>query len=81
MNIAITGVRGNLGSVLCKSMMAKKFNVFPIPSELYRPEIKTEELVKFLLKNNIEVIIHCASLTNVDFAEVNKKIAHIQMCH
>jgi dTDP-4-dehydrorhamnose reductase len=76
MNVAITGVRGNLGSVLCKSMRASKFNVYPIPSELYRPEIRLGELVKFLRINNITVIIHCASLTNVDFAEVNKKLAH-----
>ncbi len=76
MNIAITGVRGNLGSVLCKSMRANKFTVFPVPSELYRPKIRIDDLLKFLQINNIEVIIHCASLTNVDFAEVNKKLAH-----
>ena len=76
MNIAITGISGNLGSVLCKSMRANKFKVFPIPSELYRPVIRNRELVRFLQINNIAVIIHCASLTNVDFAEVNKKIAY-----
>ena len=76
MNIAITGVKGNLGSVLCKTLRDKKLTVFPIPSGLYRPEIRIDELVNFLHSNNVEVFIHCASLTNVDFAEVNKKLAH-----
>lgn len=76
MNIAITGVSGNLGSVLCKSMAEGVYTVFPVPSELYRPMIRSDKLVKFLKKNNISAMIHCASLTNVDFSESNKKIAH-----
>jgi dTDP-4-dehydrorhamnose reductase len=76
MNIAITGVSGNLGSVLCKSMSNGVFVVFPVPSELYRPMARPDKLVEFLKTNNISVMIHCASLTNVDFSESNKKIAH-----
>lgn len=76
MNIAITGVSGNLGSVLCKSMPNGTFVVFPVPSELYRPMTRADKLVEFLKKNNISVMIHCASLTNVDFSELNKKIAY-----
>lgn len=76
MNVAITGASGNLGSVLFKSIKADTFFVFSIPADLYRPEIRSGELVKFLRENNIAVLIHCASLTNVDFSETNKKTAH-----
>jgi dTDP-4-dehydrorhamnose reductase len=76
MNVAITGVGGNLGSVLCKSMAASMFSVFPISADLYRPKVQMNRLIKFLHQNHISVIIHCASLTNVDFCEVNQKDAY-----
>jgi dTDP-4-dehydrorhamnose reductase len=76
MNVAITGANGNLGSVLCKGMSASSFNTFPIPADLYRPEMRLNGLIHFFRRNNISVIIHCASLTNVDFSEENTKIAY-----
>jgi dTDP-4-dehydrorhamnose reductase len=76
MNIAITGSSGNLGSVLYANMDQTKFSVFPIPSSFYRPDFQSKNIVEFLRKNRVSVLIHCASLTNVDFSETNKKITY-----
>lgn len=75
MNIAITGSSGNLGSVLCRNMVEAGFNVYPIPSDFYRPKFQSERIGEFFLEKNISALIHCASLTNVDFSETNKKVA------
>ena len=76
MNVAITGSRGNLGSVLSASMDQSKFKVFAIPSEFYRPHFQSNNLYDFLTENNISALIHCASLTNVDFSEAHREIAY-----
>ncbi len=77
MKIAITGVGGNLGSVLEKKISGGPFTVWPIPAELYRPQIQAEDLTKLLRSNDIEVLIHCASLTNVEFSETDERAAYL----
>ena len=72
MNIAVTGSSGNLVSVLIESTEKKDSIFFAIPSEIYRPEFDYLKIIKFFKDNNISTIIHCASLTDVDFAELNQ---------
>jgi dTDP-4-dehydrorhamnose reductase len=77
MNIAITGASGNLGSVLCKRFDQPRFSVFPVPSELYRPDVDAKAIADFLRVKRVAVLIHCASLTNVDQAEADPNAAHV----
>lgn len=76
MNIAVTGSAGNLGSVLIESTEKKDSIFFAIPSEIYRPKFDCPKIIKFFKDYNISTIIHCASLTDVDFAELNQDFAY-----
>jgi len=68
-NIAITGASGNLGSTIVHEGLRSEYEVFAIPSELYRPWVDDIKIRDFFSENNISYLIHCASYTNVDNSE------------
>ena len=43
---------------------------------IYLPKLDKKNLIKFIIKNNIKVIIHAAAITDLDFAEKNKLITY-----
>jgi dTDP-4-dehydrorhamnose reductase len=75
MNILVTGSNGQLGSEIKElSVNYKDFNF------LYRdlPQLnicREDALSKFILNQNIDVVINCAAFTEVDQAEENSEIA------
>ncbi|MGQ0790614.1 MAG: SDR family oxidoreductase [Nitrosopumilaceae archaeon] len=70
MTILITGGSGSLGSELKK--------LFPnslIPSHEELDICNKENIVTFLKKNDIDLVIHTAAITNVRLCEENKELA------
>jgi dTDP-4-dehydrorhamnose reductase len=83
--IIITGISGLLGSSLAHCFK-NKYNILGLynlhPINMKAVLTKKCDIISnsFLLKKivekfNPEVIIHCAALTDVDFCEINKKLA------
>ena len=75
MRIAVTGASGNLGSACIEYFSHRNGGVISVPSSYYRPRVFKEELSGLLAAEKITSIIHCAALTDVDFAEKNPDLA------
>lgn len=74
MNILVTGSNGQLGSELQTTSSNYNYNFFFTCKEDL--DISDEEsLQKFVLNNNINIIINCAAYTAVDLAEKEQKLA------
>ena len=81
MKILVTGSNGMLGSSLCR-LYHKKHEVYAIHRDPYCFTMSTKDqsldlrkiqlLKEFFKKNNPDLVIHCAGLTNVDENEKNK---------
>lgn len=80
--LLITGISGLLGSNLAYSFRDKyditgwynSHKVFMPGVNSYKVDITDEQLIKeFLSKHKFDIILHCASLTNIDYCENNKE--------
>ena len=73
-NILVTGGLGQLGSALNKISSKYNYNFFFTNSNDL--DIKDHKLVKrFIIKNNIQIIINCAAYTDVNNAENERELA------
>lgn len=79
MNILVTGANGQLGKTLKEVV-----DIFSINNPQYKWFFKShdevdicdyEEIEGFVIENNIDVIVNCAAITNVDDAEDNRELA------
>ncbi len=71
--ILVTGVSGNLGNILKKKNFFKN-SYFPTHKKL---DIrKKNKLKKFLIKNNIKLIINCAAIARMRKCETNPYLAY-----
>ena len=73
MNVLVTGSDGQLGQEI-QNLVGKKTNYFFTDRQLVDITNKYE-ILNFVSKNNISVIINCAAYTNVNESENNKKLA------
>ena len=83
--ILITGISGMLGSNLVYYFrnnydVVGLFNSFPIEIDgvmTFKCDLQNKDHVNTIIKKyQPDVIIHCASLTNVDYCEINKEEAY-----
>lgn len=74
LNVLITGSNGQLGSEL--KAVSKNYNYCFFFSTKEDLNITNEDLLKkYLIQNNIQVIINCAAYTAVDKAEAEQRLA------
>ncbi len=81
--ILVTGGTGFFGLNFLKNL---ENNIFLLGNKrklrkshrqiIYLPKLDKKNLIKFVIKNNIKVIIHAAAITDIDFAEKNKFITN-----
>ena len=71
-NILLLGGSGNLGSKIIKS---KEFDNLKFPTKKKLNILNIKKIENYLLKNNIDLIIHCAALARVRECELNKEKA------
>jgi len=83
-NVYITGIAGMLGSNMAY-ILRTRYNIFGIDRNVieikgvvnYINKLDDIKLLKEqLIKHNIDVLIHCAALVNVDFCEENPQLAY-----
>jgi len=83
MKLLITGASGLYGSKLAKLAVARNFEVYsgynqdsPLHGNLVKFDISNKELVNEIFKRiKPDVIVHAATLTDVDKCELNKELA------
>jgi len=73
MRIALTGVTGTLGRAIIK-LFSSSYEIFPIGREKLNLE-KIEDVYKFFLELDVDVIIHAGALTGVDLCEIEREKA------
>ena len=71
-NILLLGGSGNLGSKITKS---KIFSNLKHPSKKKLNILSKNKIEKYLIKNDIDLILHCAAFARLKECELNKKIA------
>jgi dTDP-4-dehydrorhamnose reductase len=71
-NILLLGGSGNLGSKIIKS---KIFLNLKYPSKKELNILNKNKIEKYLIKNDIDLVLHCAALARLRDCEVNKKNA------
>ena len=71
-NILLLGGSGTLGSRIIKS---KKFSKLKYPNKKKLNILDKREILNFLNKNKINMILHCAAIARVRDCELNKKQA------
>ena len=69
-NILLLGGSGNLGSNIVKS---KLFKNLKSPSKKILNILNKVKIEKYLIKNNIDLVIHGAGIARVRACEKNKK--------
>ena len=76
-NILITGCEGQLGRVIQNySKTNNNYNYYFV-NKVDMDISVFEEVLNFIKANKINIVINCAALTNVDFAENNKDLANL----
>lgn len=68
MKIAVTGVSGQLGSVLLQDLPSRGHEVFPLDKNIFN-FLNFEAAKAHLDQLGLELVINCAAFTNVDLAE------------
>tara|TARA_B100000989_G_scaffold299033_1_gene292261 strand:+ start:3710 stop:4564 length:855 start_codon:yes stop_codon:yes gene_type:complete len=74
--ILIIGSSGLFGSYLKKNFKYKNHQIIYFKRNLRSNLNNRTFCTKYLLKNNFDVIINLAAITNIDYCEKNKKIAY-----
>jgi dTDP-4-dehydrorhamnose reductase len=69
-NVLLLGGSGTLGQALIKSKLIKNLKY---PSSKKVNILKLKEIENYILKNNINLILHFAALSKVKECERNKK--------
>ncbi len=87
-NIFITGIAGLLGSN-CAYLLRDKYNIFGVDKNVVNIEnvatqvfsaFDTYKIEEMLTSNNIDVLIHCAALVNLDICEKMPDYAELLNC-
>ena len=68
-NILLTGGSGTLGSCIIRSKLFKNL-IYPSKSSLNI--LKKKQIKNYLIKNDINLVIHCAAIARVSECENNK---------
>ncbi len=71
-NILLLGGSGTLGKAIIKS---KLFKNLKYPSKKKLNILNKKKIEDFIIKNNIQIILHCAAIARVKECEKNKKKA------
>lgn len=76
MNILITGGLGQLANALKKNKRKNINNKFFFTSKKNLDITNYKEIKNFIIEKKINIIINCAAYTDVDKAQINRKIAN-----
>lgn len=75
MKILVTGAKGMLGQDLCPVLEDEDYEV--VETSIENLDITDiNNVQEIILKENPDIVIHCAGYTNVDLAETEKELAH-----
>ncbi len=74
--VLITGANGQLGSEIRELSPQSKSN-FIFTDVVTLDITKKDDIIRFIVKNSIDIIVNCAAYTNVDKAEEEQELADI----
>lgn len=74
--VLVTGANGQLGSEI-KELSPQSKTRFIFTDVATLDITKKEDIIRFIVKNSIDIIVNCAAYTNVDKAEEEQELADV----